>query len=895
MDPAGATTRQDDQQGGNRCPIFPVMQAMGDSTAQSIKSVLSRRNGVFAAVALALSAAAVLYLWAQGPSYGELYKGLSPEDSRAIIVELRKQNVSYRAEGGAISVPAERVHGLRMELAAHGLPRADDRGGAGGAGFEIFDHTGFGVSRFVQRVNYRRALQGELARTVTEMKEVESARVHLAIPEKSVFLEKEKKARASIIVRLRPGATLDSARAASIVHLVSGSLTNLNPGDVTVVDTEGRMWSRGSGEAGALPAARFDYRSSLERELEERVETMLERVVGPGRVVARVSAEVNTTRVERTEERFDPDGRVIRSEQREGLDARGRGRGEVINYEISKVTSRVVEPVGEVTRLTVSVVVDGDYRGDYRAAPAAAPTGAPASISDAAGGGAASRYVPRSAEELAGFTEMVKGAVGFSEKRGDKVTVTSAPFKGAPPGVTVAAGAAAPAAAGGWGAIVPAYLRPSIIKYGAASIVSLIALLFVVRPIASRLFENGGRRRGDGPGSVPAEPTVSTEPGEPGGPGGPGGESLVGGNLAALRNYAGENPRQVAMVIKKWLKEDVTDKASGLGGVDKAAILLMRLGEELAGRAAGHITPEEMRAIAGSMAEKDSVPFELGRAVADEFIETVRRGGLSATGSEFATRLVTGALDPESARIVVDQITRQKCAGSMESLRWMDASLVADVVKKEHPQIVALILAHLEPGHAAQVLSLIPQERVRAEVMLRVAALKSIPGDAVADLEEIIRVQMESAGASPGSAVEGARVAAEILNHMDPGAEDSIMETIEGSAPELASKIQDRIFAFGDLMGTCDSAMQEISGALSTEVLALALKGSEEALKERFMRNMPEPAAAALKAAMEADGPVSISDVEKARRVVTATARSVERDGSGGASYVPGKGEKKIV
>lgn len=528
---------------------------MADSTFRTIKGVLSGRSTLIAVPALALSAAAVFFLWARGPGYQQLYPGLGPEDSRAVIEALAKKNVPYRADGTGVSVPAGQVQQLRTELAAEGLPHGGGAGGAAGsagageageAGFEIFDHTGFGVSRFVQRVNYRRALQGELARTIAGMKEVESARVHLALPEKSIFLEKEKKARASIIVKLKPGAELGPARAASIVHLVSGSLTNLSPEDVTVVDTDGRMWSGGGSGGGAvISPARYDYRQALERELEGRVATMLEKVVGAGKAVVRVSAEVNGARVERTEETFDPGGRVVRRERREGAGTRAQGGNEVIDYEISRVVSHVVEPVGEVTRLTAAVVVDG----------------AGGAVTDGdADGGPAGGYLPRSPEELAGLREMVKGAIGFSAERGDVVTVTSAPFHDILPGLSGAetAGGAVGAtglAVGAGGAveaarITPAYLGPVVIKYTAATMAALVALLLVARPIAGRFSYGRGKGPGDGPARGPLGPEARTTPKAAGG------EGQASDNLAAVRDLAKDHPRQAAMVIRKWLKEN---------------------------------------------------------------------------------------------------------------------------------------------------------------------------------------------------------------------------------------------------------------------------------------------------------------------------------------------------
>ncbi|OGP95166.1 MAG: flagellar M-ring protein FliF, partial [Deltaproteobacteria bacterium RBG_19FT_COMBO_56_10] len=241
-----------------------------------------------------------------------LYAQLSPEDSGAVIEKLKEKKVPYKVDGSSISVPADKVYETRMELAGEGLPQG------GGVGFEIFDKTAFGVTDFVQKVNYKRALQGELSRTITQIKEIDTARVHLALPEKGVFLDEQKKARASVIVKLKPGRQLTQGQVSSIVHLVANSTDNLKPEDVAVVDTAGKMWTREADQdAGMmLSATQLEYKKSLEKDYEHRVQSMLEKAVGMNNVVARVSADVDTRHVERTEERYDPDGQVVRSEQR---------------------------------------------------------------------------------------------------------------------------------------------------------------------------------------------------------------------------------------------------------------------------------------------------------------------------------------------------------------------------------------------------------------------------------------------------------------------------------------------------------------------------------------------------------------------------------------------------
>jgi len=503
---------------------------------------------VLGGAVLAAALIAVVFLMNQGPEYQSLYAQLSPEDSGAVIEKLKEKRVPYKVDGSSISVPADKVYETRMELAGEGLPQG------GGVGFEIFDKTAFGVTDFVQKVNYKRALQGELSRTITQIKEIDTARVHLALPEKGVFLDEQKKARASVIVKLKPGRQLTQGQVSSIVHLVANSTDNLKPEDVAVVDTAGKMWTREADQdAGMmLSATQLEYKKSLEKDYEHRVQSMLEKAVGMNNVVARVSADVDTRHVERTEERYDPDGQVVRSEQRNkessigGIAALGvpgvlsnmpetaqggkpvsgappssNRQNEVINYEISKVTSHFVEPTGAIKRLTVSVLVDGTYQAASSAAEA--------------GGG--KNYVPRTEEELAKYADMVKAAVGYSETRGDVISVVSTPFEHGITEIELASSSAP---------LVPAHLVPVILKYATITLITLFVILFVVRPVMKRLTQE----------KKALEEIQKSMPSLGGGAD----LALEAGqkdfdSVERLKRVVRENPQQVAMVIKNWIKE----------------------------------------------------------------------------------------------------------------------------------------------------------------------------------------------------------------------------------------------------------------------------------------------------------------------------------------------------
>lgn len=505
---------------------------------------------ILAALALVVAALVVVFLWGYKPGYQVLYSNLSPSDSGAVIDKLREQSIPYRVEGSSISVPAEKVYETRMELAGQGLPQG------GGVGFEIFDKTSFGVTQFVQKVNYQRAMQGELSRTISQLADIESARVHLVIPARGVFLKDIEGARASIVVKLRPGRTLSHGNVDAIVHLVANSFENLKTEDVVVVDTAGRMYTRGTKEDDGLMlvATQLENRVSMEKDLEFRIQTMLEKAVGSGNVVARVAMIVDTKRIERTEESYDPESQVVRSEQitkekstggagaggvpgvlsnvpggegaaRAGTPAKRQTQAETINYEINKVVSRVIEPVNTITSLSVSVLINGSY-----------------DVTTDDEGEETREYVPRSAADIAIFTGMVKGAVGFSEERGDKVSVVNVPFE---------TDFVAPPAEPEGAPMIPPQMLPSLVKYASMAIVSIVAILFLFRPMIRKLLED----RGPAIGAYPVQASL---------PGGvAAGSALEAGfempkqdnTMENIKKVVRENPAQTAMVIKNWVKE----------------------------------------------------------------------------------------------------------------------------------------------------------------------------------------------------------------------------------------------------------------------------------------------------------------------------------------------------
>lgn len=437
-----------------------------------------------------------LISWSGQHQYHHLFTKLVPEDAGEILAYLKERKVPYQvsAGGSAILVPEDRVHESRMELASRGLPQGS------GVGFEVFDNTRLGMTEFVQNVNYQRALQGELSRTINQIAEVENSRVHIVMPSRSVFIEDEEPASASVVLNLRRGKWLSPGQVEGIVHLVSASVSKLSPEHVTVVDSSGKLlagFTEGSTLA-KLSSDQLEYQDKLESNLENRVKTMLEKALGRDRAVVRIACALNFKRQEMTEERYYPDNRVIRSEQvlseksadRSGLPAGVPGvrsnlarrpntaqqtdqndfekNDRTVNYEIGKRVSHVVEPVANVKNISAAVVVDGNYEQIKNR-----------------DGSTGWKYSPRSTQEMEQIKSIVMGAINFDAKRGDKVEVANIPF-----GTEKLEETLVEPVQKGWLDKLSAYKTP--LRYFFLAVFMLCCFLFVVRPLSKWLTAAGG-------------------------------------------------------------------------------------------------------------------------------------------------------------------------------------------------------------------------------------------------------------------------------------------------------------------------------------------------------------------------------------------------------------------
>ncbi|MGB0129356.1 MAG: flagellar basal-body MS-ring/collar protein FliF, partial [Rhodocyclaceae bacterium] len=419
---------------------------------------LPMRNKVIAMVAASALIAALVgaWIWARQPDYAVLFSNVSDQDGGAIVTTLTQQNVPYKfAEGGgAIMVPANQVHDLRLRLAAQGLPKG------GMVGFELMEGQKLGISQFAEQVNYQRALEGELARSIQSLAAVKTARVHLAIPKQTAFLRDPQKPTASVLVNLQPGRSLDAAQVAGIVHLVSSSVPLLEASSVAIVDQNGKLMSGSEDPArnAGLDPTQINYVQEIEQSYIRRIEAILAPVVGPKNVRAQVAADIDFSQTEQTAENYKPNGTpetaALRSTQSVETTSREPGAAGVpgalsnqppvpataplttppapgtpagkpgqpaapvqppinthkestVNYEVDKTIRHVRQPMGTIKRLSVAVVVNHRQVAGADGKVAAKPLGEP---------------------ELKQINDLTREAMGFNKDRGDTLNVANTPF-----------------------------------------------------------------------------------------------------------------------------------------------------------------------------------------------------------------------------------------------------------------------------------------------------------------------------------------------------------------------------------------------------------------------------------------------------------------------------------
>ncbi len=517
---------------------------------ERFNSLNQRQKIIFGSLtAFALSAIIFSLVLLNRANYQVLYSHISEEELGIVLQRLKELKVPYKVQNGGILVPSDKVYELRLQLASEGIPQN------GGIGFEVFDKTNFAMTDFVQKLNYKRALQGELARTIKTLPDVEHVRVHLTIPEKTLFAtQDEQTPKASVMLKLKQGKKLNDNQIQGIVNLVASSVEGLDPKNVVVVSQNGQILSKKTDDGLALTSTQIELQKNIEKELENKIINLIEPVVGKNKVKAKVAVELDFSKMEKTEEVYNPESKVVRSEQRSvdksigaisagvpGVSSnlpnktnlatqtasasQGEKANEVVNYEISKYISRIVNSPGTIKRLTVVALVDGVYQGNEKN----------------------KKYIPRSDEEIKKFEDLVKNAVGFSEERGDDVRVVNMPFNVQEEEMVESK-------------FEFVSLIPYIIlfaKYVAPIILLVLIYLFILRPLIKTLYTRDlpektqeGKEVEDKV-EITSKDRISIIDRQP--------QKLMlqEDNVNTfIIEWAKNNPKDVAKLIKKWVNEE---------------------------------------------------------------------------------------------------------------------------------------------------------------------------------------------------------------------------------------------------------------------------------------------------------------------------------------------------
>ena len=534
--------------------LVSFLKGLGAARLMAMVAVTAALIGFFAFVIIRVTT----------PQMTTLFTDLSTEDSSAIIKDLERQAIPYelRNDGAVIMVPKDKVTRLRMKLAEGGLPKG------GGVGYEIFDKSdALGTTSFVQNINHLRALEGELARTIRAIDRIQAARVHLVLPERPLFSRETPEPSASIVVRVR--GSLEQQQIKAIRHLVASAVSGLKPQRVSIVDEAGQLLA--DGEAGDNEnVAGDERRNAFEKRLRNEVEAIVSSVVGAGRARVQLSADFDYNRITQTSDKFDPEGRVLRSSQtREESSATADNSGQVTvnnelpgnqrpdgastakdqskkteetnNYEISHTTKTEVTEAGRVNRISVAVLVDGAYTKNEKGEMV---------------------YQERGKDQLDRIATLVRSAIGFDQKRGDQVEVVNLKFAESP--------------------AVPPIAEPSgllgmlqftkddvmyVIELGVMMLLSLVVLFMVIRPLVKRILTSDAIPALTGDDAVPALTDASAAAGSTGQSLVPGAAGLnqidvaqVQGQVHAqtvhrVGELAERNPNETANIVRQWLTE----------------------------------------------------------------------------------------------------------------------------------------------------------------------------------------------------------------------------------------------------------------------------------------------------------------------------------------------------
>ena len=906
-----------------------------------VKTIGATRVMAMAAVAAALIGFfAFLILRVTAVPMTPLFTDLAFEDSSAIIRDLERQAIPYqtRNDGAIILVPKDAVTRLRMKLAESGLPKG------GSVGYEIFDKSdALGATSFVQNINHLRALEGELARTIRSIDRVASARVHLVLPERPLVFP-----RAAGALRLdRAEAARIAGGAAGAGDSPSGGLGGERPEARPGLDRRRKRPAAGGRRrrqrCPVSAPAPTTARLTFERRMRENVENIVSSIVGPGRARVQLTADFDFNRITQTTDKFDPEGRVVRSSQtREETQASHEGKEgqvtvgnelpgaqqkpgeaaanksdnrkseEIVNYEISRTTKTEVIEGGRVNRISVAVLVDGTY---------------------AKNAGGDSVYTPREKEELDRIAALVRSAIGFDQKRGDQVEIVNLRFAELPQNL-----AAAPK---GWlehsgihQGRHPARHRDAgdgpprpgraVLRDPPAGAPHHHARRAAGRHGPARRQRDRYRRRIAGSGrrdhhdrrsqcrdrrQRPECRDLQSHLGDDRHRQGAGsGARRIGEEGRRTRRPQSARDRRhhppmaarAGIRITTWQppppknsnreqlgsivaglasrQADAPRPSRELSGPERAAVLMLALGDEYGGKIWELLDDDELRQLSITHVDARHHRIRTGRGAA----AGIRQPPVGDRRARWAiTRRPNGCcsniLPADRVGGIMDEIRGPAGRNMWEKLSNVQEDVLANYLKNEYPQTIAVVLSKLRPEHAARVLSILPED-IALDVVNRMLRLEAIQKEVIDRVELTLRTEFMS-NISKTRRRDSHEVMAEIFNNFDRQTETRFLTSLEEDNRDSAERIKALMFTFDDLIKLDAGSAQTLMRHIDKDKLAVALKGANEAVRQFFFSNMSSRAAKMLTDDMANLGPVRLNDVDDAQVLLVNLAKDLAAKG----------------
>ena len=826
----------------------------------------AKRAALIAGVVIALAGAGIYAGTTAGSDYVVLYSGLDYKTAGEIKQALTESGITHfklASDGTSILVKASEVDSIRMDLAVSGITPDS------GIGYELFDNSQIGMTEQERQVMYQRALEGELRRSIISLDGVDDARVHLNLTEESVFNRDPKKSTASVILSVRRGVQITDSQVSGIMALVSGAVQNLSAENIEIIDSNGNLLSSGQGYSSSGSNDLLSQKAAYEKHLEDKVRSMAGKIFGFNDMIVAVNVDLNQSSEEQRKEEYT-DGSVISEEThftREDGVASGPESSSpldnnmenpivdkegvlqnpdvldydnITNYQPTVTETHTVKPPGEVEKISVSFVYNGELTQPL-------------------------------IEEL---ELLIASAVGINAERGDSLRVAGIPFNETAMDSEFASSSSTSssnlmswvyAALGVTAAAVVAFLMTRRKQQET----SVLGESHELDPMMVPDYDNQENSDFEVELAGFMEQRVS-DPVDM--------ETL---RLTVLEFFQTELSPAMEL-LRLWMHEEEPSKVGGveLDGMDKAARLLVLLGQEITTNVMRLTTQEEIVRLAHLIAGARMIPVEQSALLLEEFAQMIEaRNFMAQGGYEFAKASMISALGNERAEQLLRKIKgAPRNKRPFEIIRHMEASQLYNALAEEHPQTIALVLCYLPDEKAAAIISQLP-EQMQLEVVQRIGMMNNTTAQIVDEVENVIEARLHSLMSTDMANVGGLNTVVGILNVSDRATQKHLIDLLAQTNPRLAEEVRDSLFTFEDLILLEDTAIQRVIREVEPATLALSLKGASAEIFDLIRRNMSTKAGERLQEDIEYLGAVRISDVEKAQYDIITIVRQLEDSG----------------